>query len=313
MNIAVIVPCYNAAPWIRRTLESVLSQQQPPNEIIVVDDGSTDDSPAILRQFGAAIRVIRQANAGLGAARNAGAASATTTWLAFLDADDLHLAGTLHEYRLLHQCFPEASVLFGDFAGFDDRGVHSAHGIHHLHDLPRRTAARSGRHFLLRRPARILIDRNGAFTPSCLVLRRDVWSRVGGFDENRGSQGAEDLDLYFRLLPTEEVAFTAEIVVHKRMHSDNMSRNVSQMRAAGERALGRASDFYGRHHRELLPILNAKAAGMLAGWAADDVEHGRPGARETVQRLLTHRPLSLRAWWLLARCLAATRRPHDRH
>jgi glycosyltransferase involved in cell wall biosynthesis len=306
MNIAVIIPCYNAAPWIRRTLESVLSQQQPPNEVIVVDDGSTDESPAILSQFGAGIRVIRQANAGLGAARNAGAASATATWVAFLDADDLHLAGTLQEYRLLHDSFPDATVLFGDFALFDDRGVDRAHGIHHLHDLPRWAAAQSGRHFLLKRPAEILIERNGAFTPSCLVLRRDVWSRVGGFDESRAFQGAEDLDLYFRLLATEDVAFTTEVVVHKRQHPGNMSRNVLQMRGAGERALGRASDFYGRHHRELLPIVNAKAASMLAGWAADDVEHARPGARETVKRLLAHRPLSIRAWWLMARCLVTT-------
>lgn len=303
-DVSVIVPCYNAAPWIRQTLESVLSQHHPPSEVIVVDDGSTDQSSAILQQFGAAITVIRQANSGLGAARNAGVAAATSRWVAFLDADDLHLAGTLQEYRLLHDAFPDATVLFGDFALFDDRGVDRAHGIYHLHDLPRRAAARSGRHFLLKRPAGILIERNGAFTPSCLVLQRDVWSRVGGFDESREFQGAEDLDLYFRLLPTEEVAFTTEVVVHKRQHPGNMSRNVLQMRGAGERALGRASDFYSRHHRDLLPIATRKAASMLAGWAADDVRHRRSDARQTVTRLLRHRPLSARAWWLLARSLA---------
>ena len=306
MNIAVIIPCYNAASWVGHTLESVLSQQHPPSEVIVVDDGSTDESSAILDQFGAAITVIRQANSGLGAARNAGAAAATSTWVAFLDADDLHLAGTLQEYRLLHDCFPEATVLFGDFAVFDDRSVNTAHGIHHLHDLPRHAAARSGRHLLLKRPAGILIERNGAFTPSCLVLRRDVWSRVGGFDESRDFQGAEDLDLYFRLLPTEDVAFTTEIVVHKRQHPGNMSRKVLQMRGAGERALGRAASLYRRHHRDLLPIVTAKSASLLAGWAADDVSHRRPDARATVTRLLTHRPLSVRAWWLLARCLVTT-------
>ena len=86
--ISVIIPCYNSGTHLAQAIDSVLAQTCPASEIIVVDDGSTDDSPAIMARYGDRIRVVRQANAGLPAARNAGIQAATGEWLAFLDADD---------------------------------------------------------------------------------------------------------------------------------------------------------------------------------------------------------------------------------
>lgn len=88
--VSVIVPCYNAAPWLRASLQSVLSQTWPHLEIIAVDDGSTDDTRAALEPFEArGVRVIRQRNAGASAARNRGLAEATGAFIQYLDADDL--------------------------------------------------------------------------------------------------------------------------------------------------------------------------------------------------------------------------------
>lgn len=87
-SISVIIAVYNGAPTIRRAVESVLAQTCPAHEVIVIDDGSTDDTDAVVAEFGDRVRYLRQSNAGVSAARNAGAAAATGAWLAFLDADD---------------------------------------------------------------------------------------------------------------------------------------------------------------------------------------------------------------------------------
>lgn len=89
ITISVITPCYNGARYLADTLRSALAQTSPPAEIIVIDDGSTDDSATIAESFGPPIRVIRQANRGESVARNRGIAEARGTHVLFLDADDL--------------------------------------------------------------------------------------------------------------------------------------------------------------------------------------------------------------------------------
>jgi glycosyltransferase involved in cell wall biosynthesis len=87
-TVCVVIPAYNAASHIRRALDSVLAQTRAPNEIIVIDDGSTDNTGEIAEGYGTAVRCIRQSNAGVSAARNAGIKAATADFIAFLDADD---------------------------------------------------------------------------------------------------------------------------------------------------------------------------------------------------------------------------------
>jgi glycosyltransferase involved in cell wall biosynthesis len=91
ISISVIIPCYNGARFLRDTLQSVLVQTLPPLEVIVVDDGSTDDSAAIAESYGPPVRVIRQSNQGESVARNRAISEARGEWVAFLDADDLWL------------------------------------------------------------------------------------------------------------------------------------------------------------------------------------------------------------------------------
>lgn len=97
-TISVVIPCYNAALWIRETLQSVLAQSHPPAEIIVVDDGSQDESATIIATEFSDVQLIRLSNGGPSRARNIGAAQAQGEWLQFLDADDL-----LHPQKLAWQ------------------------------------------------------------------------------------------------------------------------------------------------------------------------------------------------------------------
>lgn len=89
--ISVVIPCYNKAPYLQETLDSALGQTVPPAEIIVVDDGSTDDSAAIAEAYGPPVTVLRQENRGESVARNRGIRRATGSWVALLDADDVWL------------------------------------------------------------------------------------------------------------------------------------------------------------------------------------------------------------------------------
>ena len=89
MKISVIIPVYNGARYLAETLDCVFAQTMAPHEIIIVDDGSTDDSPDILRRHGDRLIVIRQENQGVAAARNTGLAHATGEAIAFLDQDDI--------------------------------------------------------------------------------------------------------------------------------------------------------------------------------------------------------------------------------
>jgi glycosyltransferase involved in cell wall biosynthesis len=88
MRISVVIPAYNATAYIERAIRSVLAQSRPADEIIVVDDGSTDNTAEIVRRFADAVKLIGQANAGVSAARNVGIRAAVGDWIAFLDADD---------------------------------------------------------------------------------------------------------------------------------------------------------------------------------------------------------------------------------
>jgi glycosyltransferase involved in cell wall biosynthesis len=91
VKYSVIIPTYNRAHCVGEAIESALAQTLPPHEVIVVDDGSTDETPAVLAAFGDRIRAIRQTNAGVSAARNAGIAAARGDWIGLLDSDDVWL------------------------------------------------------------------------------------------------------------------------------------------------------------------------------------------------------------------------------
>jgi len=121
-RFTVIIPAYNAAQTLARAIESVRSQSWPAHEIIVIDDGSTDETARIAESFDDAIRLIRQLNRGVSAARNAGAAAATGDWLAFLDADDWYAPNRL---RLHAEWIVEDTMLdclTGDYEYRDESG-----------------------------------------------------------------------------------------------------------------------------------------------------------------------------------------------
>lgn len=113
-RFSVIIPNYNNADTLARAIESVLTQSYAAHEIIVIDDGSKDDSRAVVARFGAPVIYVYQENAGVSAARNHGARIATGDWLAFLDADDVYLAPRLQVHADWIRREPDLDFLMGD-------------------------------------------------------------------------------------------------------------------------------------------------------------------------------------------------------
>jgi len=170
VTVSVVIPAYNAAATIVAAIESVLAQTRPADEIIVVDDGSKDDTTAVVERFGPAVRLVRQANAGCGQARNTGAREARGTWLAFLDADDYWLPTKL-ERQLPETADPRIAIVVCRKYNEDGRPI--------------------GRRFTFDD----LWRKNDAIVSSSLV-RRSAFEQAGGFWKERA---CEDYHLWLRL------------------------------------------------------------------------------------------------------------------
>lgn len=191
-DISIVVPCHNAVRTIAAALRSAEEQTLPAAEVIVVDDGSTDDSVAAVGASGVSVRLIRAERGGPGAARNRGIAAARGDWVAFLDADD----------RWKPDHLERIAALVGESG--DDVYLAAAE---HYSIRAQRIVSRSDTGPFTRPtgglpPERYfpLYQRHGLLELSASAVRRSRLEEIGGFDEREELQGAEDLDLVLRAI-----------------------------------------------------------------------------------------------------------------
>jgi glycosyltransferase involved in cell wall biosynthesis len=137
LSVSVIIPTYNRAHLIIRALKSVLGQLGSDDEIIIIDDGSTDNTEEVLQPFRAAIKYIKVPNNGAGAARNNGVSLATKELVAFLDSDDEWMPGKLDLHRAIMSARPDILFTFSDFAITDKHGQIVRKNLKHWHNDPR--------------------------------------------------------------------------------------------------------------------------------------------------------------------------------
>ncbi len=130
-SVSVIIPTYNRAHYLGEAIESVLNQdiQDCRIEIIVVDDGSTDNTEEVLRKYGNSVTYIYQNNRGAGPARNRGIKEATGEWVAFLDSDDRWLPGKLTLQFMVLDAFPGYNAIHSEFTIFDETSIHTDKGL----------------------------------------------------------------------------------------------------------------------------------------------------------------------------------------
>jgi glycosyltransferase involved in cell wall biosynthesis len=213
-TVSAIIPTYNHAAFLPEALESVFAQTCCPLEVVVVDDGSTDETAEVLRTYEGRIRVLSQPNRGVAAARNAGAAVASGELLAFLDADDTWFPAKLERQAARFGVEPGIALVHCGIEEVDGRG----------RQLRARLDGMEGwvsREMLLFRRGVILGGGSAA------VIRRATFLEVGGFDEALSTSA--DWDLYYRVARRYPVGFVPEVLVRYRVHGGNMHRNVDAM------------------------------------------------------------------------------------
>lgn len=216
-QVSVIVPAFNAGKFIHQTITSALQQSIDSLELIIVDDGSTDDTVAKIKQLSdPRITLIQQANNGVSVARNRGIESAKGEFIAFLDADDLYCYNNLEEKIAFLKAYPNIGL------------VHSAEqyfSADALEDVKHQNFSRGVGGEVLHH----LLTFNKAVlnSPSSVVLRASLLKKVGGFDEKLSTSA--DWDLWVRLAKETEFGYLDEPLVQYRVHDQQMHRNIALM------------------------------------------------------------------------------------
>ncbi len=235
MKIDVIISAYNASAFIERALESVLQQTLTPASIIVVDDGSVDDTAELVRRFAKAhleqkIVLVSQPNKGIAGARNAGLKVATSEFVALLDADDLWEPEKLERQAALFMCngADRLGLVHCDYRLIDENGNAMSTGSHvgprlrgHIRKELRRGNLISG-------------------SASAVLIRSRVLKEVGLFDETLIC--CEDWDLWLRISKEWAVDFVPEALVCIRRHSQSIQRDNRKMLEGDLRIAVKLSD-----------------------------------------------------------------------
>ncbi len=300
--VSVIVPLYNKASTVARALTSIQNQSFGDYETIVVDDGSTDGSGGIAAQFtNGRFHVIRQTNAGPGAARNRGIAMARGTLLAFLDADDEWLPRFLEKSVAALERYGSkiASITSGYIAGPNARSTEQFWNNQGLRTGPFRASSAMSPVRL----AALLRYMNSWST----VIRRATVERYGGFYERRCTYG-EDSFLFLKVLLNETIAVELQPLVHWHDEASSLSRNVAGARPI-EPMLSDPEPLYAACPSRLRGLLDdvlsiraAKTACMLGFWG--DWQEARALLRR-FSRLRDVRHHQVRLGYLCATPLAA--------
>ena len=180
-RVSVVIPCFNGARYLGEAIDSALAQTHPDVEVIVVDDGSTDGTPAVVSGYGDRLRCVRQPNRGLAGARNAGIRHARGPYVAFLDHDDRFLPDKLARQAAVLDARPDAGLVYCGWHFIDADGARLP---------PTGWDVREG-------DVTVDLLRGNIMHPATVVVRRTALDAAGGFDEGR--TGLEDWDLWLRM------------------------------------------------------------------------------------------------------------------
>jgi glycosyltransferase involved in cell wall biosynthesis len=245
---------------VARAIDSALAQVGPAFELVVVDDGSTDATPAVLSGYGEKIVALRRPPSGRCGARNAGIEAARGEWIAFLDSDDAWLPGKLARQLAFHDAHPEIAM--------------SAHGLERIHPDGRSEPAppRQGSEDL--RASFVAVADHFAFVSSAVMVRAKAARAVGGFDA--AFDGTEDLDFALKIAQRYPVAVFPDCLTRYYLHDGHTGRR----RLAG----GNAKVL--RHHleRETNAIMRDRMRAKLARYLVSSAR--RADSRDERRRLL---------------------------
>ncbi len=221
-RVTVVITTFNHTRFLADAIESVLAQSRPADEIIVVDDGSTDHPETVVASY-PGVKLIRQDNQGLSSARNTGLAAAKADFILFLDADDkldpIAIATNLRRFESV----PDAGFVYGGYELIDAHGAVIEGGASFRDVGPD--------------PYRSLLRVNVVGMHGTVLYRRALLAEIGGFDPTL--RACEDYDVFLRLSRLHPVAGGPEILAYYRRHGANMSGDPHFMLKSVHKVLGR--------------------------------------------------------------------------
>lgn len=280
--VSVVIPTRNRAQYILQALDSVFTQTFTNYEVIVVDDGSTDNTKELLAPLirKGSMRYEQQEARGVSAARNHGIRLARAPYIAFLDSDDLFLPTKLEEQLRIFLSEKDLGFVHCSFSKFDDLG----------RDLGVRDTSR----FQGRVYPGMLLEWSVLMAMPCMLMRADVLKEVGGFDEQM--TWAEDLDLWRRIARRYRVGVIREALVKVRVHASSTSFDKTGGSKGFERYLEKAFAEdpeldEGFRKRATAKMYAKLAQNLLGEGGAEQMKR----ARRHAKRALAARPLQLSA------------------
>jgi len=259
--VSVVIPCHNQARFLTEAIESVLAQTYAHYEIVVIDDGSEDNTGEVAARY-PTVRCVRQENRGLAAARNQGVRESRGEYLVFLDADDRLLPGALEAGLECAAANPECALVFGRHIRIGVDGDFLGEGP----PLPGGPD-----------PYEELLRRNGIAMHAAVIYRRAVFD---SFEFNTSLQACEDYDLYLRIARDLRIQAHDEIVAEYRRHGGNMSAQNVRMLASSrsvldsQRATASAIPRYRRARREGILFFSRYYGEALSGTVRTDWRRG---------------------------------------
>jgi glycosyltransferase involved in cell wall biosynthesis len=230
--VSVIVPVYNGAAFLKVAIDSVLQQTYSAVECIVVDDGSTDETPLIIESFGSRVRSERQPNQGFAHARNNGARMARGRFLSFLDHDDCWRPTKLQRQVDRFKQRPEVAVVYTAVELIDDNGDHLA-------TIPAPTRESALRNTILMEWPHLALEQGA-------LIRADAFRELGGFDERLST--SIGCDLACRLAMAYPIEPIDEPLAAYRQHSHQMHHNLSALEHDMRIVYGKLLDRDRRYH-----------------------------------------------------------------
>jgi glycosyltransferase involved in cell wall biosynthesis len=246
--VTVVIPTYNSAQYIGETLKSVLNQEYPRLEVIVVDDGSTDNTKDAVDAFDSnRVTYLYQANSGGPARpRNKGIQQARGRYIALIDSDDIMLPGKIERAVRMLVRDPQLGLVFTDFVKFDEMigqypGAH-LDTYHNFSKLPKKQVEESEYIILAEAAYNALISEN-YIGLSGVVMPQEVFSRIGIFDESLS--GPEDYDMWLRITSAYDIGFIDMIGHRYRIRPDSLTSSggdkfLSHLSRVMQKQLGRS-------------------------------------------------------------------------
>jgi hypothetical protein len=224
-KVSIVIPAYNQARYLAQAIESCLAQTHSDLEVVVVDDGSTDETPAVVARFANRIRCVRQANAGLPAARNRGFRESTGGYVCFLDADDWFHPEKIRKQAEVLDADAAAGFVYCDIETVDEGG----------RPVAKQPSVGAVGAELSGNILPVLI-KAGYFPPHTVMMRRRVLEELGGFDPELG--GHADYDLWLRAAAAgHRAVYLDERLASYRTHAGSMSRDGRHMGETRQAAL----------------------------------------------------------------------------